>query len=207
MITEAALEHLSKDPVLKAVMATTTPKIATTENPDVYLDLLRSINGQQLSVKAAATIHGRFLDLFENRYPAPQRVLNMDTEALRSAGLSRQKLSYIQNVAAYFQDRKVVADYWHKRSDEAIIKELTQIKGVGKWTVEMMLMFTLQRPDVFPIDDLGIQRSMMQLYSVEGKGRALRQKLTELTEPWRPYRTVACRYLWPWKDEGVDAGF
>jgi len=107
----------------------------------------------------------------------------------------------------YCIEAPVVADYWHKRSDEAIIKELTQIKGVGKWTVEMMLMFTLQRPDVFPVDDLGIQRSMMQLYSVEGKGRALRQKLTELAEPWRPYRTIACRYLWPWKDEGVDAGF
>jgi len=201
MITEAALEHLSKDPILKTVMATTTPKIARTENPDVYLDLLRSINGQQLSVKAAATIHGRFLDLFDNRNPTPQRVLDMDTETLRSAGLSRQKLSYIQNVAAYFHEKKVAADYWEKLSDEAIIEELTQIKGVGKWTVEMILMFTLQRPDVFPVDDLGIQRSMTRLYGVEGKGRALRQKLTELAQPWRPYRTVACRYLWPWKDE------
>jgi len=202
MITEAALTHLSEDPKLKTVIATTTPKIATTEQPDVYLDLLRSINGQQLSVKAAATIHGRFLDLFDERHPAPEKVLAMDTDTLRSAGLSRQKLSYIQNVAAYFQEKK--SQNWEALSDTEIIEELTQIKGVGKWTVEMILMFTLQRPDVFPVDDLGIQRSMTQLYEIEGKGRALRQKLTEIAEPWRPYRTVACRYLWRWKNDALE---
>lgn len=200
MITEEVIAHLSKDEKFRLVLASTNLVIPPVEKPDLYLSLVRSITGQQLSVKAATTIYNRFLNLFEENYPHPAQVLALDADTLRSVGLSRQKSTYIQNVADYFQRSKLQHHEWVQQSDEEILTELTQIKGVGKWTVEMILMFTMQRPDIFPVNDLGIQQGMMRLYSVEGKGKILHKQLTEIAEAWRPYRTVACRYIWHWKD-------
>lgn len=203
-MSKKAKIHLSEDLYLKQVIESTKLE-RLNRDTDVYESLLRSIISQQLSVKAAATIHGRFLNLFANQYPNPKKVIKMELEQLRAVGLSRQKASYIQNVAHFFIHEKILEKDWSKISDEAIINHLTQIKGVGKWTVQMILMFTLKRPDVFPIDDLGIQNAMIRLYELEdqySKGRAgkkaLKMKLTSLAEQWSPYRTLACRYLWKW---------
>lgn len=199
MIAPEILTHLSKDPRLNSVIGS-TELYEWGIAGDVYSDLLGSIISQQISVKAAANIQDRFLQLFEDGYPHVEQVLAFGEEDLRSVGLSRQKASYIQNVATFFKENNLEKQDWAPHSDEAIIKQLTQIKGVGQWTVEMILMFSLQRPDILPLDDFGIRSAMVKLYEVEETGKALKPKLTEIAEPWRPYRTYACRFLWKWKD-------
>lgn len=190
-------QHLSKDARLAEIIKTIKlPEL--NPNADVYAALTRSIVSQQLSTKAAATIYARFLDLFDNRYPNIEAVLSLSIDELRAVGLSRQKASYIQNVATFFQHKASVD--WSKLSDDEIIEQLTEIKGVGQWTVEMILMFTLNRLDVLPLDDLAIRTRMVQLYEISTTGRALKPELTEIAESWRPYRSVACRYLWAWGD-------
>jgi DNA-3-methyladenine glycosylase II len=193
------LSHLSRDPKMAAII----PQIELPEievHSDICLDLISSIVSQQLSVKAADTIFNRFLDLFENRYPTQQQILDKDPEILRGCGLSYQKANYIKNIATYWIDNKDTMSDWLALSEDAIISELTQIKGVGKWTVQMILMFRLNRLDVFPIDDLGIRQGMIKIYDVQETGKDLIKKLHELAEPWRPYRSIACRYVWKWKD-------
>ncbi len=199
MMTPAILLHLSKDNQLKNVLES-VEMIHWGGGTDVYFDLLESIVSQQLSVKAAATIHKRFVGLFEDGFPHPEKLLALDVPTLRAVGLSNQKAGYMQNVADFFVKEKLQDTDWAALTDEEIVQKLTQIKGVGRWTVEMILMFTLQRPDIFPIDDLGIRQAMIRLYGLEETGKALRTRLVELAEPWRPYRTHACRYLWKWKD-------
>ena len=168
---------------------------------DLYYDLLDSIVSQQLSVKVATVIFKRFLKLFDGEYPHAKQLLQLDIETLRSVGLSYQKANYLKNVAAFFETEQLEGKDWHTHlSDEEIIKYLSQIKGVGKWTVEMILMFTLQRPDVFPADDLGIQQGMMRLYGLPND-KTLKKQMHEIAEAWRPYRTTACRLLWRWKDQ------
>jgi DNA-3-methyladenine glycosylase II len=198
-MTTEIIQHLSKDPRLAAVMPhISLPPVAVSN--DIYHDLLDSIVSQQLSVKAAATIYSRFLDLFPNRQAHPEYVIATDAEILRGVGLSYQKAGYIKNIATYWIDNQENLKDWVNMSDDDIIKELTQIKGVGKWTVQMILMFRLNRPDVFPIDDLGIRQGMIKMYEVEETGKDLIKKLHEIAEPWRPYRTIACRYVWKFKD-------
>ena len=195
----AIIEHLCRDPKLAVVI----PQIELPDvhkHNDIYLDLLDSIVSQQLSVKAAGTIFQRFLEIFDNLNPTPHRVLDTDMEILRGCGLSYQKARYIQNIAAYWIENQCIKKDWLALSDDEIIAELTTIKGVGKWTVQMILMFRLNRLDVFPIDDLGIRQGMMRLYSVEATGKELVKQLTEIAEAWRPYRSVACRYVWRHKD-------
>ena len=192
-------DHLSKDQKMAVIMPLMTlPEIEM--HSDIYVDLLGSIVSQQLSVKAAATINGRFLDLFPKQQPWPELVLGLDTEILRGCGLSYQKAGYIKNIAQYWLDNQSDKKDWMAIAEDDIIAELTQIKGVGKWTVQMILMFRLNRLDVFPIDDLGIRQGMIKLYEVEETGKALVKRLTEIAEPWRPYRTIACRHIWKWKD-------
>jgi len=187
--------------------ATIQPLLANIEMPDftpsgkVYFDLLESIVSQQLSVKVADVIFKRFLSLFSNNYPNPNLVVAIEFDKLRSVGLSGQKASYLQNVAKFALENDLEKMDWASMSDEEIVSFLTQIKGVGKWTVQMLLMFTLARPDIFPVDDLGIQQGMQRLFKIEEQNpRLLKIRMTELAKPWRPWRTVACRYLWRWKD-------
>lgn len=171
-----------------------------TASGKIYYDLLSSIVSQQLSVKAASTIFNRFLTLFPDNYPHPELLSQLDTPTLRSVGLSNQKAAYIQNVALFAKQYDLENHAWDRMSDEAVIEFLTQIKGVGTWTVQMLLMFSLGRPDVLPIDDLGIQQGMAKLYAIESNGKELKKQMTLLAESWRPWRTVACRYIWRWKD-------
>lgn len=194
------LIHLCKDEKLKSIIEVTTLSWSDTYR-DVYAQLIRSIVYQQLSTKAAMTIHGRFMRLFPEEYPDADQILRMNTEELRAVGLSKQKAGYIQNVAAFFTEEALFETDWESLIDEEIIILLTQIKGVGKWTVQMLLMFTLQREDVFPLNDLGIQQAMIRLYDLQGDKKAILKQMQQIAEPWKPYRSLASYYLWQWKDE------
>lgn len=196
---DKAVKHLSKDKILKkAIDAIELPM----RNPskDVYGGLIRSIVSQQLSVKAAHTIHTRFLNLFADQYPNSEKLIDLDDDDLRSVGLSRQKTNYVKNVALFFQEHDLFDKDWSEDSNQEIIDLLTQIKGVGKWTVEMILMFVLSREDILPVLDLGIQQAIKQLYGVREEKKELYSKMEKIAEPWRPYRSIACLYLWAIKD-------
>jgi DNA-3-methyladenine glycosylase II len=201
MSEDKALKHLSKDKKLKKIIDTVTLTYHW-DSEDVYLSLLRAISAQQLSSKAAQTIFGRFLQLFEAEYPLPEVLKEKTVEELRAVGLSRPKANYMINVAAFFAEHKLVDKDWTDWADEAIIEKLTEIKGVGKWTVQMILIFSLRRMDVYPVDDLVVRQNTMRLYEVDEslKGKALHQKLDEIADKWKPYRSVASRYLWALQD-------
>ena len=163
---------------------------------DIYLSLLSSIISQQLSTKVARVIKNRFLSLFPENYPVPALVLAQPDEILRSVGLSFQKLGYIRNVAAFAEAGNLDYPLIARLPDEELINHLTQIKGVGRWTAEMILMFTLTRPDVFPVDDLGIQNAIKKHYGLTQTGKELKSEMIRIADAWRPYRTLASRYLW-----------
>lgn len=199
MNSELALNHLNQDAAFRIISnSVVIPEFTPSGN--VYFDLLDSIVSQQLSVKVASVIFNRFCALFPDNYPHPDLLTSMPIENLRSAGLSFQKAAYLQNVAAFSREYNLENHAWELMDDDEIIAYLTRIKGVGKWTVQMILMFTIGRPDVFPIDDLGIQQAMIRLHNLDKTDKQLKNKMTDLAEPWRPYRTIACRYLWRWKD-------
>ncbi len=195
-----AIEYLKQaDPKLAEVIdSVAVPK--TMQQKEVYPSLLGAVISQQLSTKAAATINRRFLDLFEGDHPAADELLSLSADDLRTAGVSRQKAGYLHNIAEFFAENRVKESDWEQKCDDTIIRELTEIKGVGAWTVQMILMFSLHRPDVFPIDDLIIRKRIVKLHGLEGKGKALKDKLLRIADSWRPYRTTACRYLWRWND-------
>lgn len=199
MNADVATLHLKKDRALQAIIENTTitPLVPSGQ---VYFELLESIVSQQLSVKAASTIFKRFCTLFPDEYPHPEVLQSIDHHLLRSAGLSNQKATYLKNVAVFAMENDLEHYSWNNLSDKEIIAFLTQIKGVGQWTVEMVLIFTLDRPDIWPVDDLGIRQAMIRLFSLQESGTALQQRMTALAEPWRPYRSLASRYLWRWKD-------
>jgi DNA-3-methyladenine glycosylase II len=139
--------------------------------------------------------------LFDTKTPAPALLLSKSAEDLRAVGLSKQKAGYMHNIASFALQNDLEKIDWSTYSDDEIITFLTQIKGVGAWTVQMILMFTLQRPDVLPTADLGIQQAIQQLYEVEETGKALITKMKEIAATWSPYQTTACLYLWRWKDQ------
>ena len=191
---------LLKDPKLRPLVETIElPELRNDET--VYFSLSRSIVSQQLSTKAAATIFTRFLEFFPYNTPDPNLLLDMEIEQLRTAGLSRQKSQYLKNIA-----ERSLEDQWHTLDwsaydDKAAIDYLTQIKGVGVWTAQMTLMFTLKRPDIFPVGDLGIQQAMKRLYEMELEGKELLHWMESVASNWSPQRTLASRYLWRWKDQ------
>lgn len=193
------LTVLGRDKRLARVLTLVTPYKPTPQR-DVYLRLLRAIAGQQLSVKAASTIWGRFLNLFPEQYPEASLLRKMHAHRLRSAGLSYPKARYMKNIAAFSMENDLSVEYLQTLSDDEVILYLEKIKGVGQWTIEMLLMFTLERPDVFPVDDRGILNAMKKLYRLKEEGKTLRLKCLRLAERWRPYRSYACFYLWPYKD-------
>jgi DNA-3-methyladenine glycosylase II len=192
---QKAISHLNSDPVIAELIAN-LPPIEPKPEPDFYLTLLRSVVGQQLSVKAAATIYGRFINLFPSQYPNPEEVLLLLDEQLRGVGLSGQKSGYVRAVAEFKKSGKLEPDVISHLEDEALIKHLTSIKGVGRWTAEMLLMFALERHDVFPADDLGIQNAMKKRYGLTAEKKELRKQMFEIAEHWKPYRTLASKYLW-----------
>lgn len=169
---------------------------------NIPLRLMAAIMSQQLSTKVAKVIYQRFLDLYNGKEPTPQQVLDTPFDTLRKIGLSNAKANYVQNVAKFFIEHKITDKKLQQLSDEEVIELLTQIKGVGKWTVEMLLMFSLGREDVFSADDLGIQQAMIQIYTLDASNKKLlKEKMNTIAEKWKPYRTFACLHLWQWKDK------
>jgi DNA-3-methyladenine glycosylase II len=197
---EDHLKLLRRDKVLGRVIKE-IGLIKIKKRPDLYLALMRAIVGQQLSVKAAATIWERFLALFPAKYPQASEVLAIDVNQLRGAGLSFQKAGYLRNIAEFSLSQTLDYKKLKSKSDEELIEYLTEIKGVGRWTVEMILMFNLGRADVFPIDDLGIQNGMVHMYQLKAANKkVLLTKMQKIAEQWKPYRTHACMYIWQYKD-------
>jgi DNA-3-methyladenine glycosylase II len=194
------LYHLSKDKKLKTIIELQQPYVLE-KKKQVWLHLCASIMSQQLSTKVADVIYNRFLNLFPKKKPTLQSVIDLPFETLRGIGLSNAKTNYVKNVCEFFLKENITDPMLHKMENEDTIKYLTQIKGVGQWTVEMILMFTLGREDILALDDLGIQQSMIKLYKIKAENKKeLREKMLKHSKNWSPYRTYACRYLWGWKD-------
>jgi DNA-3-methyladenine glycosylase II len=194
------INHLSKDTKLKKVIDAQEPHTLV-KRKKIYLYLCASIMSQQLSTKVADVIYNRFLALYGKKEPTAQQILDTPFETLRSIGLSNAKTNYVQNVCRFFIERKLTDTQLYKMSNEEVIDLLTQIKGVGNWTAEMILMFALQHEDVLPVDDLGIQQAMIKLYKLKFENKkVLFEKMYKAAEKWRPYRTYACVHLWRWKD-------
>jgi DNA-3-methyladenine glycosylase II len=161
---------------------------------DAYGALLRSIVGQQLSTKAASTIYGRMLELFGGHAPTPKQLLKADPDKIRAAGLSRPKIAYLRDLAQHVEDGSLELERLPELPDEEVSAQLTAIKGLGQWTADMFLMFHLGRPDVLPVGDQGIRRAVKVEYRLRKFPDP--KRLEKLARPWRPYRTLACLYLW-----------
>lgn len=195
-------QHLKKDKKLAPVLVGADHVIKKRKNTPVRL--MASIISQQLSIKVAAIIFARFLALFDGKEPSCDQVLACSNESLRSIGLSQSKVHYIQNVAEFFLAHKITDKQLYAMEPEAIVELLTQIKGVGKWTVEMLMLFSLGHEDVFAVDDLGIQQAMIRLYGIESSTKKeLHTKMEAISSKWTPFRSYACLHLWQWKDQGA----
>lgn len=194
------ISHLSKDKKLQKLINGHEP-FTLKFHKNICLRLCASIMSQQLSTKVAKVIFHRFLELYGGKEPTPEQIVATPFEKLRGIGLSNAKAQYVLNVAQFAIDHKLDDKKLKKMSDEEIVELLTQIKGVGRWTVEMLLMFTLGRPDLFAVDDYGIQVAMKKLYKLDDSNKkAFKEKMVKISEKWSPYRTYACLHLWHWKD-------
>jgi DNA-3-methyladenine glycosylase II len=195
-------EHLSKDPVMKKLIEE-QGVFTLKKQKNLWLYLCFSIMSQQLSTKVAAVIKKRFLGLYESE-PEPQQVAGIPHEKLRAIGLSHAKANYIRNIARFEMEKGMSHKKLSKMSNEEAIRYLTQIKGVGRWTVEMLLIFALGRPDVFAIDDLGLRQAVIRLYDLKHrKQKIMEKKILQIAQQWSPYRTYACLHLWRWKDNNA----
>jgi DNA-3-methyladenine glycosylase II len=191
-----AERHLSeRDPVLRDIIARCGRcGLAGSQREDPFTALVEAIVWQQLSGKAAATIYGRLLARLPGGGPTPAALARLDEVEMRAAGLSRAKCAYIRDLATRVLEGSVDLHALDALDDEAVIAELTRVKGIGRWTAEMFLMFRLHRPDVFPMDDLGIVNAIVRAYRL--RKTPSRARLQKLAERWRPYRSVASWYLW-----------
>ncbi|MEA2494741.1 MAG: DNA-3-methyladenine glycosylase [Thermoleophilaceae bacterium] len=171
---------------------------------DAYGTLVRSITGQQLSTKAAATIYGRLTHLYGDRTPTPEEIIATDPEELRAVGLSGAKAAYLRDLAEHIVDGELPIDELAELPDAEVHEVLTAVKGLGRWTVDMFLMFHLGRPDVLPVGDLGIRKAMQIEYGLAELPKPA--AMEEIAERWRPHRTLACLYLWESLDNRPGAG-
>jgi DNA-3-methyladenine glycosylase II len=194
------LNHLSKDKKLKKLVENGEPhQLKKRKNICTYL--CASIMSQQLSTKVADVIYKRFINLYGGKEPTPQQILDTPSETLRGIGLSNAKVSYVKNVAQFEIESGMDPKKLGKMTNEEVIEYLIGIKGVGRWTIEMLLMFALGREDVFAVDDLGIQNAMVKLYKLDNSDKKkIRIEMLRISEKWSPYRTYACVHLWRWKD-------
>ncbi|HJV20259.1 MAG TPA: hypothetical protein VJ552_10315 [Sediminibacterium sp.] len=193
------VQHLSKDKKLAKIIGKDLHQLKMRRN--IPVRLMASIMSQQLSTKVADVIFRRFLELYQGKEPRPQQVLDTASETLRAIGLSNAKVSYVKNVAAFCIEQGITDKKLLKLTNEEVIELLVQIKGVGRWTVEMLLMFSLGREDVFAVDDLGIQQAMTAIYKLDPSDKkAMKEQMLKISSRWSPYRTYACVHLWRWKD-------
>ena len=198
---ELALKYLSRDKDLKTLIDH-FGVITLKRRRNYFKSLLRSIIHQQLSGKAARTIENRFLELYNgNRYPTPEEVLKTPAEAIQNVGISRMKTGYILGLAKIIDEGDIRLEKLSELSNDEVGNVLKEVKGIGQWTVDMFLIFSLNRPDVFPLNDLGIQKGLMLLL---GRQKNLsRESMLSHSKKWKPYRTLASLYLWKIVDEGM----
>lgn len=210
---EAGFSHLKAcpDPVMASLAAGLGPLDRARRRrgrpEDAYGALVRSVVGQQLSTKAARTIYDRLTGLFGGRTPSPAEMLAAGDEDLRAAGLSGRKAEYLRDLARHAESGELELDSLHRLPDEEVASRLVAVRGLGRWTADMFLMFHLDRPDVLPVGDLGIRRAAEKAYGLPQMPEP--GELRALAEPWRPHRTLACLYLWESLDAapvGVDGG-
>ena len=188
---EAARALSANDPVMAALIARYSDAILANRG-DPFQTLLRAIVGQQISVKAADSIWARFAALVGEL--SPQRVADLDADAVAACGFSRRKVEYVQDLAGHFLDGRIVPERWTHEDDETVIAELIDVRGIGRWTAEMFLIFYLRRPDIWPVDDIGLQKAVA-LHYLDG-ARPTPKILREIGEQFAPWRTVATWYLW-----------
>jgi DNA-3-methyladenine glycosylase II len=194
---------MRRDPVLASIIRQRGAcGLKTARESDIFSGLLQAIVSQQLSTKAAATIYGRLRALLPDETPTPDAIVPLSDEALRGVGLSRQKLGYVRDLSRKMLDGSINAGKLTALTDDEIVAELTQIKGIGRWTVEMLLIFRLARPDVFPAGDLGIVKAIQKAYNLRGTPNV--KRLHTIADRWRPYRSVASWYLWASLDNGPE---
>lgn len=203
-----AVDHLRRvDAVLAGAIAIhEPPQLGSRDDP--YHSLVRAVISQQISTKAAASIRGRFLGLFGGEFPSPERILAKSEDELRTAGLSRPKARYILDLAAKMQDGSVRLDHLPELTNDEVVAELIQIKGVGEWTAHMFPMFTLGRLDILPVGDLGIRNGVKLLYGLPAVPTPPQVRALADANGWAPYESVACWYIWHSLDNApvADAG-
>ena len=197
--SRALADLRASDPVLGELIASIGPlpdaRDGRPDRDDHYGALVRTIVGQQLSVYAARAIYGRLTERFSGRPPTPAEILADDPEAMRAAvGLSRAKVSFLRSLAEHVISGELELEQLDELDDEAVMEELVAVKGLGEWSAHMFLMFHLERPDVLPVGDLGIRRAIQRAYELDALPDAA--AIERIAEPWRPHRTLACRYLW-----------
>jgi DNA-3-methyladenine glycosylase II len=194
------IAYLSKDRKLKKLIDE-QGEIKLRKRKNIPLRLCASILSQQLSVKVAEVIYRRFLDLYGKEEPTPEQILDTPNETLRGIGLSNSKVNYVKNVARFAVEKGMDVKKLDKMANEEIIEYLLPIKGVGRWTVEMLLIFTLGREDVFAIDDLGVQNGMIKYFRLDSSNKKkLKADMIRRSLKWSPYRSFVCLHLWNWKD-------
>ncbi len=199
-----AAKHLADEPVIGGLI----PRYGIcTIRPhrDYYRELVESIIGQQLSVKAAASINRRFVELFDGEFPDAETIFNQTVEYLREAGLSGAKARYVQDLAARVLEGKLEFEDFDAMSNEAIARELTAVKGIGQWTADMFLMFCMGRLDVLPVGDLGIKNGVMKLYELESLPGPEEIRAIATKNNWAPYQSVASWYIWQSLDNAPKA--
>jgi DNA-3-methyladenine glycosylase II len=193
-----AIAHLSNDPVMHGLI-TRFPEGQMTSRGDPFYTLMRSIIGQQISVQSADAVWGRLAAAVGEVHP--DTILALSEETARTCGLSRQKITYMRHLADFFRAENITSSHtWHGMDDEAVIAHITQVKGIGRWTAEMFMMFCLLRSDVFPLDDIGLHRALYLHYmpkpNTTTKTPFAKQEALNIAANWQPYRSVATWYLW-----------
>ena len=191
--------RLNNDIVMRNLLSEVLPSFPPSKG-DVYMDLIEAIVYQQISIKAAKSIFDRITGHFGGIIPAPYELSLVEHDELRGLGLSNQKARYMHNVATFFDERQLTHSEFVEMTNEEIINLLTEIKGIGVWTAQMILIFSLWRPDVFPVGDYGIETAMVSLYDIESDvKRELAKSMTMTAANWAPYRTYGTLLLWGWK--------
>lgn len=187
---------MRKDPVLATVIRQVGPcRLSDIPQQPPFMALAEAIASQQLSVKAADTIFARFCALFgPDNVPDPHRLLQLEDDAIRAAGFSRAKVRFLRDLAGHLTANRLQLERLHELEDQHVLEQLTAVTGIGVWTAEIFLMFRLKRPDVFPVDDLGLVKAAQRVYRL--RQRPTRKKLLKMAEAWRPYRSIAAWYLW-----------
>ena len=187
-------KYLSERDLVLAEIIKKVPPFTHRKSENYFISLVESIISQQLSVKAADTIYARFEGLFLGKVITPEEVLELKDDVIRGVGISYQKISYIKDLAEKTLESGILFEQFEIMTDEEIIEELIKVKGIGRWTGEMFLMFVMGRPDVFSYGDLGIRNAIQKLYKFDHQ--PTQEEAEKIAENWKPQRTLACRYLW-----------